>query len=253
MGKPAILTLDDDTNVLRAVERDLRRQYGRDYRIARADSGSAALELLEALKRRGDPSALFLVDQRMPGMNGVEFLEKAIDAGVTRLEVASFEPPPLVPQLEDAEELIAALPEHDGVSYIGLLMNERGLDRALATKVQEVGMVVVATDTYNRKNQGVSSEESVAAWLKIAQRAKKNGRVANVMISSAFGCPYEGEVPVERVGLYTRADDYETGAGTPVCLQGRVCPVIQDGPRTMRCSETGRVAPERVSDCQGER
>lgn len=78
MGKPAILTLDDDTNVLRAVERDLRRQYGRDYRIARADSGSAALELLEALKRRGDPSALFLVDQRMPGMNGVEFLEKAI-------------------------------------------------------------------------------------------------------------------------------------------------------------------------------
>jgi thioredoxin reductase (NADPH) len=78
MGKPAILTLDDDTNVLRAVERDLRREYGRDFRIARADSGSAALELLEALKKRGDPSALFLVDQRMPGMSGVEFLEKAI-------------------------------------------------------------------------------------------------------------------------------------------------------------------------------
>ena len=78
MGKPAILTLDDDTNVLRAVERDLRRQYGREFRIARAESGAAALELLEALQRRGDPSALFLVDQRMPGMNGVEFLEKAI-------------------------------------------------------------------------------------------------------------------------------------------------------------------------------
>jgi thioredoxin reductase (NADPH) len=78
MGKPAILTLDDDTNVLRAVERDLRREYGREYRIARADSGAAALELLDALKRRGDPSALFLVDQRMPGMSGVEFLEKAI-------------------------------------------------------------------------------------------------------------------------------------------------------------------------------
>lgn len=78
MGRPAILTLDDDTNVLRAVARDLRREYGRDYRIAHADSGPAALELLEALKRRGDPSALFLVDQRMPGMSGVEFLEQAI-------------------------------------------------------------------------------------------------------------------------------------------------------------------------------
>ena len=78
MGKPAILTLDDDVNVLRAVERDLRRKYGREFRITRADTGSAALELLEALKRRGNPSALFLVDQRMPGMSGVEFLEKAI-------------------------------------------------------------------------------------------------------------------------------------------------------------------------------
>jgi thioredoxin reductase (NADPH) len=79
MSKPAILTLDDDTNVLRAVERDLRRQYGADYRITRADSGDSALELLRELKQRGDPSALFLVDQRMPGMNGVEFLEQAID------------------------------------------------------------------------------------------------------------------------------------------------------------------------------
>jgi len=78
MARPTILTLDDDTNVLRAVERDLRREYGREYRIARADSGSTALELLDALKKRGDPSALFLVDQRMPGMSGVEFLEKAI-------------------------------------------------------------------------------------------------------------------------------------------------------------------------------
>ena len=78
MGKPIILTLDDDADVLRAVERDLRAEYGGMYRIVRADSGKAALELLEGLKRRGETAALFLVDQRMPQMTGVEFLEKAI-------------------------------------------------------------------------------------------------------------------------------------------------------------------------------
>jgi thioredoxin reductase (NADPH) len=79
MSKPFILTLDDDTNVLRAVERDLRQQYGSEYRVVRADSGSSALELLNQLKQRDEPSALFLVDQRMPGMSGVEFLDTAVD------------------------------------------------------------------------------------------------------------------------------------------------------------------------------
>lgn len=129
----------------------------------------------------------------------VQFIQKAIDAGITRLEVASFVHPKLVPQMADAEALIEKLPEVDGVSYIGLVMNERGLDRALATNVHEIGMVVVASDTYNRKNQGVGTDDSVAAWKAIGKRAKENDRIANVMISSAFGCPYEGEVQVERV------------------------------------------------------
>jgi len=129
----------------------------------------------------------------------VQFIQKAIDAGITRLEVASFVHPKLVPQMADAEALIEKLPQVGGVSYIGLVMNERGLDRALATNVHEIGMVVVASDTYNRKNQGVGTDESVAAWQAIGKRAKENDRVANVMISSAFGCPYEGEVRPERV------------------------------------------------------
>jgi len=127
------------------------------------------------------------------------FIEMAIDAGVRRLEVASFVHPKRVPQMADAEALIERLPEINGVSYIGLIMNERGLDRALTTKVHEIGMVVVASDTYNRKNQGVGTNESVAAWKSIAGRAQENGLRANVMISSAFGCPYEGEVKVSRV------------------------------------------------------
>jgi thioredoxin reductase (NADPH) len=77
--KPVILAVDDDPQVLRAVERDLRRRYARDYRVLRADSAASALDTLGKLKLRGDPVALFLVDQRMPKMTGVEFLEKAIE------------------------------------------------------------------------------------------------------------------------------------------------------------------------------
>ena len=101
--------------------------------------------------------------------------------------------------MADAEALIEVLPERDDVSYIGLIMNERGLDRALTTKIQEIGMVVVSTYTYNRRNQGVSSLESVDAWRAISKRARDAGLKANVMISAAFGCPYEGEVSIERV------------------------------------------------------
>jgi thioredoxin reductase (NADPH) len=79
MAKPVILAVDDDPQVLRAVERDLRRRYAREYRVLRADSGESALDTLGKLKLRGDPVALFLVDQRMPRMTGVEFLEKAIE------------------------------------------------------------------------------------------------------------------------------------------------------------------------------
>ena len=129
----------------------------------------------------------------------VEFITRAIDAGVTRLEVASFVHPKRVPQMADAEELLTKLPLSGDVSYIGLVMNERGLDRALETPVHEIGMVVVATDSYNLRNQGVPTDESIDAWLKIAARARANGKIANVMISSAFGCPFEGEVSPDRI------------------------------------------------------
>jgi len=78
MAKPVLFAIDDDSEVLRAVDRDLRREYGEHYRVMRASSGGSALEALEQLKARGTPVALFLVDQRMPHMTGVEFLEQAI-------------------------------------------------------------------------------------------------------------------------------------------------------------------------------
>jgi len=135
----------------------------------------------------------------LPTDSKVEFISKAIDAGIRRLEVASFVHPQRVPQMADAEALIERLPDHDDVSYVGLVMNERGLDRALETKIDEIGMVVLSTDSYNRKNQGVDIDESIRVWGEIAKRAQENGLRANVMISSAFGCPYEGEVEVGRI------------------------------------------------------
>src|SRR6201996_3266696 len=77
MARPNLLAVDDDVSVLEAVVQDLRRQYGEEYRVLRAASGQAALDTLELLKPRGEPVALLLSDQRMPGMTGVDFLERA--------------------------------------------------------------------------------------------------------------------------------------------------------------------------------
>src|SRR5436190_5729754 len=79
MPRPVLLAVDDDPEVLRAVERDLRRRYGADYRVMRAESGETALRAVRQLKERGDPIALFLVDQRMPHMSGVAFLAQALE------------------------------------------------------------------------------------------------------------------------------------------------------------------------------
>src|SRR5829696_6752587 len=79
MGRPVLLSVDDDPGVSRAVARDLRRKYGEDFRILRASSGAEALDALRELKLRGDVVAVLLADYRMPQMNGIEFLEQAMD------------------------------------------------------------------------------------------------------------------------------------------------------------------------------
>jgi hydroxymethylglutaryl-CoA lyase len=135
----------------------------------------------------------------MPTTTKVEFIERAIAAGVRRIEVTSFVNPKKVPQMADAEEVLKALPRRDGVHYVGLVLNRKGFDRAAAAGCNEIGMAVVASDTFNRRNQGVSTEESIAAWLDIAAAAQQAGIRPQVTISAAFGCPFEGEVAPERV------------------------------------------------------
>jgi hydroxymethylglutaryl-CoA lyase len=119
-------------------------------------------------------------------------------SGVRRIEVTSFVNPARVPQLADADELCGMLPRGE-VSWIGLVLNERGLDRAIRAGVDEVNVVVVATDTFSQRNQGVSTDDAIAAWTRIADRAHTAGLRTTVTIAASFGCPFEGEVAPERV------------------------------------------------------
>jgi hydroxymethylglutaryl-CoA lyase len=135
----------------------------------------------------------------MPTAAKIEFIERLIGNGLRRLEVTSFVNPKKVPQMADAEAVLAGLARRADVHYVGLVLNRRGFDRALAAGCNEVGMAVVASDTFNRRNQGVGTDESIAAWLEIARAARAAGIRAQVTVSAAFGCPFEGEIPVSRV------------------------------------------------------
>jgi hydroxymethylglutaryl-CoA lyase len=129
----------------------------------------------------------------------VEMIGQLVAAGIRRLEVASFVNPKKVPQMADAEQLLQALPRRADVVYVGLVLNRRGFDRALAAGCNEIGMAVVASDTFNLRNQGVTTDQSIADWLDIAAAAHAAGVRAQVTISTAFGCPFEGEIPAARV------------------------------------------------------
>lgn len=135
----------------------------------------------------------------LPTATKVELVRRLIDAGLRKIEVASFVSPKRVPQMADAEQLMRDLPRCDGLVYIGLVMNQRGFDRALAAGIDEIGFVVVASDTFNRRNQGVGTEASIAVFSRIAAAARDAGVSVNVTISSAFGCPFEGPVAESRV------------------------------------------------------
>lgn len=130
----------------------------------------------------------------------LQLIDRAIDFGIRRLEVTSFVNPNKVPQLADAEDLVAMLPERDDVTYIGLVLNRRGAERAIATgRIDELGAVCVTSDTFGIRNQGQSSDESLVAAMEIVALAKAAGRSGQITIATAFGCPFEGRIAVDRV------------------------------------------------------
>ncbi len=129
----------------------------------------------------------------------LEFVQRVVDAGTHRLEVASFVNPQRVPQMADAEAVMAGVPRGMGASYIGLVLNQRGFERAVAAGCDEVGFVILASDTFSRRNQGTGTAESILLWHEISRLAAERGIKASVMISAACGCPFEGAVPVSRI------------------------------------------------------
>ncbi|MCB0975489.1 MAG: hydroxymethylglutaryl-CoA lyase [Actinobacteria bacterium] len=176
----------------------------------------------------------------------VELITRLVSAGLTRIEAVSFVNPKRVPQMADAEAVMARLPRIDGVSYIGLVLNRRGFDRALAAGVDEVNSVVVVTDTFSQKNQGMPTAESVNTWADIAGPARDAGLFSSVTVSAAFGCPYEGAVSAARVREVIEAvaqsapDEIALadtiGAATPNMVRERIAIAQEVAPNiALRC------------------
>jgi hydroxymethylglutaryl-CoA lyase len=153
------------------------------------------IEIVEVGPRDGlqNESVLFSTQQKLA------FIERAIQAGVRRIEVASFVNPKLVPQMADAEAVSAGLVPHDDVIYIGLVLNKRGALRAIEAGLDELGAVCAASDGFATRNQGQTSDESLAMCCEVVRLARQEGRRGQITISTAFGCPFDGEVDPQRV------------------------------------------------------
>ena len=161
----------------------------------------AAVTILEVGPRDGLQNEAEIIS----AADKLGLIERMLDVGVKRMEVASFVHPGRVPQMADAEAVVAGLPDRDDVSYIGLCLNKRGILRGLATRdgnkrgIDEVGCVVVASDTFGLKNQSQTVKEGIRENREMIRFAKAEGLNAQVTISAAFGCPFEGTVNPETV------------------------------------------------------
>jgi isopropylmalate/homocitrate/citramalate synthase len=128
-----------------------------------------------------------------------ELCDRLAAAGIKRMEAASFVNPKLVPQMAGAEEVMAALHRVPGVTYAGLVLNERGYERASAAGVDEIHYAFSATDEFGRRNQNATMAEGLETALSLVRRARADRLPITVTISVAFGCPFEGRVPPQRV------------------------------------------------------
>src|SRR6202030_4134174 len=155
----------------------------------------SAIEIVEVGPRDGlqNESVLFTTSQKL------EFIGRALDAGVRRIEATSFVNPKLVPQMADADAVAAGLARREGVIFIGLVLNKRGALRAIEAGMDELGAVCAASDGFAARNQGTTSDASLAMCCEVVRLARAHGRRAQITISTAFGCPFDGEVDPLRV------------------------------------------------------
>jgi hydroxymethylglutaryl-CoA lyase len=221
-------------------------------------SPSASIQIVEVSPRDGLQNEKGFVETA----DKVALIGRLIAMGARRIEVASYVNPRRVPQMADAEGVVTGLPDVPGVRYIGLCLNERGVDRAIASRdggargLDEAGCVLVSTDQFGIINQGQTVADGIAANKVMLAKAKAAGLFAQVTISAAFGCPYEGHVPPERiVELAARMVDAGAqeialadtiGVGVPSQvgdLVGAVIAKIGDIPIRLHLHDTRGLAP----------
>jgi hydroxymethylglutaryl-CoA lyase len=171
----------------------------------------------------------------------VELITRLVDAGARRIEAVSFAHPRLVPTMADAEAVMERVPRRDDVSYAGLILNRKGLDRAVGTGVDEVNVVVCVSDTFSGRNQNVPADEAMTMAAGVVDAARDRGLFTTITLATAFGCPFEGEVDPARVAEFARrcadsgvqelclADTVGVGAPTQVTdLTARVRDLVGD-------------------------
>ena len=129
----------------------------------------------------------------------VEFIERLIDAGLRRIEVASFVNPKRVPQMADVDDVVARLPQRDDVAYIGLVLNQRGFERAVDSGLTQINCTTVASETFCQKNQGASIQQMTDLIRDMVAESKRQQVFCGVTIGASFGCPFEGEMDPHRV------------------------------------------------------
>lgn len=152
-----------------------------------------SVEIIEVSPRDGIQNEKKLLSTA----NKLELINRAIDAGAARIEVTSFVNPKRVPQMADADEVCAELRRDTDCKYIGLALNRRGFERACNAELDEVNFVVVATDTFSQRNQGTDTETGMRMFNDLAREVTTPVGVG-VTIAASFGCPFEGEVSVDR-------------------------------------------------------
>ncbi len=137
--------------------------------------------------------------QPVPAATKIELCRRLLDAGVRALEVTSFVSPKWVPQMADAAEVLAGIPRPAGVTLSALAPNMKGFEGALAAGVDEVVIFGAASEAFSQKNINCSIAESIERFRVVAEAAKANGLRLRAAVSTALGCPYQGEVPIASV------------------------------------------------------
>ncbi|MGY6536943.1 MAG: hydroxymethylglutaryl-CoA lyase [Pararhodobacter sp.] len=135
----------------------------------------------------------------------VALIDRLSSAGVRRVEAVSFVNPARVPQMADAEAVLQAIARPAGLEVAGLVMNARGVERALATELDEIRFVIVASETFSQRNQGAGIDATMRAFTDSAARIRQAGRRCTAVIAVAFGCPFEGEIDPANVAALVEA------------------------------------------------